>query len=404
MRSQHRVQLDASGTTPETAARDLIQDNSMSDRVDCVVIGAGVVGLAVARELAGAGREVVVLEQNAAIGMETSSRNSEVIHAGLYYPTGSLKARLCVTGKSMLYDYCGRRQVPVRRSGKLIVATEDAQLDRLDQLAHKARQNGVDDIERIDEAELKRREPQLRGVAALWSPSTGIVDSHALMIALQGDLEATDGIVATQSRIRGVHVDDDGISLKVQSGDEQSELIATTVINSAGLDAVALARQCTGVNIEDLPKGFLAKGNYFVYDGKSPFRTLVYPLPVDGGLGVHATLDLGGKLRFGPDVEWVDTVDYSVDESRRDLFAASIRNFWPAIRPENLLPDYAGIRPKLAGPGEPAADFRIEVAAAGRKRQLVHLLGIESPGLTASLSMAIEVRHRVDAATKNTLE
>jgi L-2-hydroxyglutarate oxidase LhgO len=404
MRSQHRVQLDASGTTPETAARDLIQDNSMSDRVDCVVIGAGVVGLAVARELAGAGREVVVLEQNAAIGMETSSRNSEVIHAGLYYATGSLKARLCVTGKSMLYDYCERRQVPVRRSGKLIVATEDAQLDRLDKLAHKARQNGVDDIERIDEAELKRREPRVRGVAALWSPSTGLIDSHALMIALQGDLEAADGIVATQSRIRGVHVDDDGISLKVQSGDEQSELIATTVINSAGLDAVALARQCTGVNIEDLPKGFLAKGNYFVYDGKSPFRTLVYPLPVDGGLGVHATLDLGGKLRFGPDVEWVDTVDYSVDESRRDLFAASIRNFWPAIRPEDLLPDYAGIRPKLAGPGEPAADFRIEVAAAGRKRQLVHLLGIESPGLTASLSMAIEVRHRVDAATKNTLE
>lgn len=376
----------------------------MSDRVDCVVIGAGVVGLAIARELAGAGREVVVLEQNAAIGMETSSRNSEVIHAGLYYATGSLKARLCVTGKSMLYDYCERRQVPVRRSGKLIVATEDAQLDRLDKLAHKARQNGVDDIERIDEAELKRREPRVRGVAALWSPSTGLIDSHALMIALQGDLEAADGIVATQSRIRGVHVNDDGISLKVQSGDEQSELIATTVINSAGLDAVALARQCTGVNIEDLPKGFLAKGNYFVYDGKSPFRTLVYPLPVDGGLGVHATLDLGGKLRFGPDVEWVDTVDYSVDESRRDLFAASIRNFWPAIRPEDLLPDYAGIRPKLAGPGEPAADFRIEVAAAGRKRQLVHLLGIESPGLTASLSMAIEVRHRVDAATKNTLE
>jgi L-2-hydroxyglutarate oxidase LhgO len=403
MRSQHRVQLDASGTTPETAALELIQDNSMSDRVDCVVIGAGVVGLAIARELAGAGREVVVLEQNAAIGMETSSRNSEVIHAGLYYATGSLKARLCVTGKSMLYDYCERRQVPVRRSGKLIVATEDAQLDRLDKLAHKARQNGVDDIERIDEAELKRREPRVRGVAALWSPSTGLIDSHALMIALQGDLEAADGIVATQSRIRGVHVDDDGISLKVQSGDEQSELIATTVINSAGLDAVALARQCTGVNIEDLPKGFLAKGNYFVYDGKSPFRTLVYPLPVDGGLGVHATLDLGGKLRFGPDVEWVDTVDYSVDESRRDLFAASIRNFWPAIRPEDLLPDYAGIRPKLAGPGEPAADFRIDVAAAGRKRQLVHLLGIESPGLTASLSMAIEVRHRVDAATKNAL-
>lgn len=376
----------------------------MSDRVDCVVIGAGVIGLAVGRELAGAGREVIVLERNTAIGMETSARNSEVIHAGLYYPPGSLKARLCVAGKSMLYDYCERRQIPFRRSGKLIVATEAAQLARLDSLAATARQNGVDAIERIDQAELHRREPQLRGVAALSSPSTGIIDSHSLMIALAGDLEAADGIVATQSQVGAIDVADEGIRLQVQSGDDQSELLATTVINSAGLEAAALAHRCTGTDTRNLPKGYFAKGSYFVYDGASPFQTLLYTLPVDGGLGIHATLDLGGKLRFGPDVEWIDRIDYSVDESRRDAFVASIQDFWPTMRPENLLPGYAGIRPKLAGPGEPAADFQIAVAASGNKRQLIHLLGIESPGLTASLALAVELRNRLNTATKGALE
>lgn len=376
----------------------------MSDRVDCVVIGAGVIGLAVGRELAGAGREVIVLERNTAIGMETSARNSEVIHAGLYYPPGSLKARLCVAGKSMLYDYCERRQIPFRRSGKLIVATEAAQQARLDSLAATARQNGVDAIERIDQAELHRREPQLRGVAALSSPSTGIIDSHSLMIALAGDLEAADGIVATQSQVGAIDVADEGIRLQVQSGDDQSELLATTVINSAGLEAAALAHRCTGTDTRNLPKGYFAKGSYFVYDGASPFQTLLYTLPVDGGLGIHATLDLGGKLRFGPDVEWIDRIDYSVDESRRDAFVASIQDFWPTMRPENLLPGYAGIRPKLAGPGEPAADFQIAVAASGNKRQLIHLLGIESPGLTASLALAVELRNRLNTATKGALE
>lgn len=404
MRSQHRVQLDASNTTPETAAPGNTWSSTVSDRVDCVVIGAGVVGLAIGRELANAGREVIVLERNTAIGMETSSRNSEVIHAGIYYPTGSLKARLCVSGKAMLYDYCERSNVAFRRSGKLIVATDEAQLGRLDALATTAGLNGVDDIERIDSAELKRREPQIRGVAALWSPSTGIVDSHAMMIALQGDLEASDGIVATQSQVRSIDVVDDGIHVGVQSGDNQSELIAATVINSSGLDAITLARQCTGTGSEDLPTAYFAKGNYFVYDGSSPLRNLVYPLPVDGGLGVHATLDLGGKLRFGPDVQWIHSIDYSVDESRRDAFVQSIQHFWPAICAEDLLPGYAGIRPKLSGPGDPVADFRIEVAAAGRKRQLIHLLGIESPGLTASLAIAIEVRNLVVAAANDSLE
>lgn len=371
----------------------------MGDQVDCVVIGAGVVGLAVGRALAASGRDVVVLDRNTGIGEETSSRNSEVIHAGLYYPTGSLKARLCVAGKRALYDYCDARQVPHRRCGKLIVATEASQLPRLESLAGQAATNGVDDLEHVDAAELKRREPAIRGVAALWSPSTGIVDSHALMLALQGDIEAAEGIVATQTAVSSIHVADDAIHVSIQSGDDQSELVARTVINSAGLGAIALAAKCTGIDTGGVPAGYLAKGNYFVYGGRSPFRTLVYPLPVDGGLGIHATLDLGGKLRFGPDVEWIDAIDYSVDESRREAFAESIRTYWPDVEADELLPGYAGIRPKLAGPGQPPADFRIDLAESGTSRQLVHLFGIESPGLTAALAIAAEVRDLVAAGS-----
>jgi L-2-hydroxyglutarate oxidase LhgO len=371
----------------------------MSERVDCVVIGAGVVGLAVGRALAASGREVIVVDRNAGIGEETSSRNSEVIHAGVYYPTGSLKARLCVSGKRMLYAYCEARQVPHRRCGKLIVASDAAQSDRLEALSRHAASNGVDDIERIDMSELKRREPEIEGFAALWSPSTGIVDAHALMLALRGDLEAANGIVATRTAVRSIHVADDGVRLAIESDDDESLLVARTVVNSAGLSALDLAASCTGIDTRDVPKGFLAKGNYFIYAGAAPFRTLVYPLPIDGGLGIHATLDLAGKLRFGPDVEWVDAIDYAVDPSRGALFAESIRRYWPSIRVEDVVPGYAGIRPKLAGPGEVPADFRIEVAASGSSRQLVHLFGIESPGLTAALAIADEVGRRTDTAS-----
>jgi L-2-hydroxyglutarate oxidase LhgO len=370
----------------------------MSDRVDCVIIGAGVVGLATGRALAESGREVIVLDRNGRIGEETSSRNSEVIHAGLYYPTGSLKARLCVAGKSMLYDYCEAKRVPHRRCGKLIVATDDAQVPRLGAIEAQAATNGVGDLERIDSAELERREPEVVGVAALWSPSTGIVDSHALMVALQGDIEAADGIVATKTTVRSLHVADDGVRLAIESDGEAGELVARTVVNSAGLEAVRLAALCTGTGAGKVPQGFLAKGSYFIYAGATPFRTLVYPLPVDGGLGVHATLDLGGKVRFGPDVEWIDAIDYSVDATRRDAFAESIRTYWPAVRAEALVPGYSGIRPKLAGPGQPPADFRIDLAATGSSSQLVHLLGIESPGLTSALALAREVRDRIEAA------
>jgi len=370
----------------------------MSERIDCVVIGAGVVGLATARALAEAGRSVVVLERNANIGEEASSRNSEVIHAGIYYPTGSLKARLAVSGKQLLYDYCETRHIPHRRCGKLLVATSGEQIGRLDAIAAQARRNGVDDLLKLSEPAVRAREPQLRAAAALWSPSTGIIDSHALMQALQGDLEACDGIVATLTELESIDVTAGEIRLGIRNEDDTDELVAQTVVNAAGLDAVPLARQVRGIELHDLPQRYLAKGNYFSYDGAVPFRTLVYPLPVAGGLGVHATLDLAGRIRFGPDVEWVDDIDYSVDPARGAAFAESIRHYWPGIDADRLVPGYAGIRPKISGPDQPAADFLIDVAATGPRRQLIHLLGIESPGLTASLAIAREVVARIEAA------
>lgn len=364
----------------------------MSERVDCVVVGAGVIGLAVGREVARSGRDVVVLDRHAGIGEETSSRNSEVIHAGLYYPTGSLKARLCVAGKEALYAYCEARSVPYRRCGKWVVATRDSQLKRLDALATQAEQNGVADIRPVDSMQLRRHEPEVHGVAALWSPSTGIVDSHALMLALAADIEAANGIIATQTNVTGIHVTRKTIRLAIRSDDEDAELTATTVINAAGLNAVALARSCTGITRSTLPVAYRAKGNYFLYNGPTPFCSLIYPLPVEGGLGIHATLDLSGRLRFGPDVEWVDDEDYTVDPTLQPSFAAAIKEYWPRLEPELLAPGYAGIRPKISGPGEPAADFCIDTATVDDQRQLVNLFGFESPGLTAALAIAATVR------------
>ena len=390
MRSLPPPQLDSLRLSSETSAQ-WTAGSDVSERVDCVVIGAGIVGLAVGRALAQAGREVVVLERNGGIGEETSARNSEVIHAGIHYAAGSLKARLCLAGKQQLYEYCKRKEIPHRRCGKLIVAAESSVRARLERIARQAETNGITDLDWLDAKALAAREPALRGTAALWSPSTGIVDAHALTQALAGDIESAGGAIATGTEVLRITVVTDAIELDILTRGNDSVVQAATVINAAGLGAGQLAAGVRGAGSYSPPAVRLAKGNYFLYEGECPFETLVYPLPVDGGLGIHATFDLAGHLRFGPDVEWVDRVDYSVDARRRRSFADAIRGYWPLLDEAQLFPGYSGIRPKLSGPGEPTADFRIDAPATGAGRQLVHLLGIESPGLTSALALADEV-------------
>ncbi len=361
------------------------------DDLDCAVIGGGVVGLAVARALALAGREVMVLEAEGAIGTGTSSRNSEVIHAGIYYPQGSLKATLCVEGKQLLYAYAEARGVPHRRCGKLIVATSAEQVVELEAIRLKAAANGVDDLEQISAAQAVALEPQLRCMAALVSPSTGIVDSHALMLSLLGDLENAGGMLALKSAVTRADLEEGGIVLTAQDG---TRLRCRSVVNAAGLGAPDLARHFGGLATETVPTAHFAKGNYFTLSGRAPFGRLVYPVPEPGGLGVHLTIDLGGQAKFGPDVQWVNSPDdLVVDPARGDAFYAEVRKYWPALPDGALIPGYAGMRPKISGPGDPAADFRIDGPRAHGVRGLVNLFGIESPGLTSSLAIG---RHVVD--------
>lgn len=351
--------------------------------MDCVVIGAGVVGLAVARALALQGREVLVLEAAHAIGTGTSSRNSEVIHAGIYYRTGSLKARLCLTGNPLLYAYCAERGIDHRRCGKLIVATSAAQADQLNAIAEQAAINGVKGLTRLSRSEALALEPELDCVAALQSLTTGIVDSSALMLSLQGDIEAAGGVVVLNCPLALANIDDDAIELIAIDG---TVLRAKTVVNAAGLNAQALARQFNGLAPQHVPASYYAKGNYFTLAGRSPFSRLIYPVPGGGGLGVHATLDLGGQVKFGPDVQWVESPDdLAVDAARGEAFYAEVRKYWPNLKDGALQPSYAGIRPKLHGPGSPSADFIIQGPAVHGVAGLVNLFGIESPGLTASL-------------------
>ena len=357
------------------------------DKVECVVIGAGVVGLAVARALALAGREVVILEAEDAIGTHTSSRNSEVIHAGIYYPKGSLKARACVEGRTRLYEYCETHGVPFRRCGKLIVATSVSQEKELLSIKERAHQNGVTDVVEIPAAQAMRLEPALQCVAALHSPSTGIIDSHALMLAFLGDAEAAGAMLALKSRLERIVLSSRGFELQI----EDTRIAATTVVNSAGLRAPSVARLMEGFPAAKIPPEFYAKGNYYSLAGRPPFSRLVYPVPEPGGLGVHVTLDLAGQARFGPDVEWVESIDYAVDPRRSERFYAAIRRYWPTLPDGALAPGYAGIRPKISGPDEPAADFVIQGPAEHGVPGLVNLFGIESPGLTASLALADDV-------------
>ncbi len=367
----------------------------MRESVDCVVIGAGVVGLAVARALALQGRQVLVLEAADAIGIETSSRNSEVIHAGIYYPQGSLKAQLCVRGKELLYAYCEQRGLPFKRCGKLIVATSDAQRETLAAIRAKALANGVDDLLWLEADEARAMEPALQCVAALYSPSTGIVDSHALMLSLQGDLENAGGLVAFHARVCKAQVTAEGIVVHTADG---VELLARTVVNAAGLHAPGLAQSFDGLAASAVPAAYYAKGSYFTLSARSPFSHLIYPVPEAAGLGVHLTLDMGGQAKFGPDVEWVSGPDdLAVDPRRGDAFYAAVRSYWPQLPDAALAPGYAGIRPKISAPGEPSADFLIQGPREHGVRGLINLFGIESPGLTSCLALGEAVAERVGA-------
>jgi L-2-hydroxyglutarate oxidase LhgO len=365
--------------------------SSLFETVDCVVIGAGVVGLAVARALALAGREVIVVEAAEGIGTETSSRNSEVIHAGIYYPKGSLMAETCVSGRRMLYAYCAEHGVPHRNCGKLIVATNAQEAELLQSIKGRAEANGVEGMRFLTAAEAMTMEPNLQCTAALLSPATGIVDSHSYMLALQGDAEANGAMLAFFSPVERGRVTDGGIEIEV-GGVEPMKLRARLVVNSAGLHAPTLAARITGMPADTIPTAYYAKGNYFTLNGRSPFSRLIYPVPVPGGLGVHITVDLGGQAKFGPDVEWIPSIDYSVDPHRADKFYAAVRKYWPALKDGALQPGYAGIRPKIVPQGAPAQDFTIQGPAQHGVTGLINLFGIESPGLTASLALAEKVR------------
>ena len=365
----------------------------MTHQIQVAVIGAGVVGLACARAFARAGNEVIVIEKNNAFGQETSSRNSEVIHAGIYYPAGSLKAQLCVQGRRQLYSFCREFGVAFNPCGKLIVATSEDQLQNLEKIQARAKANGVDDLVWLSATQAKAMEPQLQCVAALLSPSTGIIDSHGLMLALLGDAERHGANLALNSTVRHIQATSNGLLLTVVCDGHEEQLLAQTVVNAAGHQAIALAGSCLAIPTDKLPTAYLAKGNYFSLSGRSPFSHLIYPVPEPGGLGVHLTLDLDMQARFGPDVEWVETEDYVVNPERADVFYGEIRKYWPNLQDNALKPAYAGIRPKIAPREGPDADFSLQTARQHGVPGLVNLFGIESPGLTASLSIAQAVVH-----------
>ncbi len=358
----------------------------MTEKIDCAVIGAGVVGLAVARALAQRGREVIILEAAEAIGTHTSSRNSEVIHAGIYYPTGSLKAQLCVAGKHALYAFCAEHRVAHRRIGKLLVATGDDQIPALQTYYEQARINGVDDLQWLTSDALHEMEPALACRAGFLSPSTGIVDSHGLMLALLGAAEHAGATLALRSPVIAGKVGQDGITLDV-GGAEPMALHCDTVINSAGLHATRVSRTIAGIPESTIPVTHYAIGHYYTLSGRSPFRRLIYPVARQDWLGVHVTLDLAGRTRFGPDFQWIDRIDYRFDDNRSAAFQEAIRRYYPGLADAALQPGYTGIRPKITGPGEAPADFMIQGPRDHRVNGLVCLYGIESPGLTSSLAI-----------------
>ena len=366
------------------------------EQVDCVVIGAGVVGLAVAREMALQGRETILLERENAFGTISSARNSEVIHAGIYYPKDSLKAKLCVQGNRLLYEYCRDHQVATQPYGKLIVASDEAQIDDLRAILYKAQNNGVPEIKFISGEEAKALEPNLKCSAAILSSTTGIVDSHGYMLSLLGGFEDAGGMVAYQSPLISAKPIGDkaqnGYLLEV-GGADGMQLQTQLLINCAGISAPAVAQKIEGLSKEQIPKAYFAKGNYFSLSGKSPFNHLIYPIPEPGGLGVHLTLDMGGQAKFGPDVEWLDIdqedqIDYTVDPKRGDGFYEAVRRYWPGLKDGSLQPDYSGVRAKIVPPNSPAGDFCFSTPQEHKMQGLYNLYGFESPGLTSSLAIA----------------
>lgn len=368
------------------------------DRVDCVVIGAGVVGLAVSRNLAMQGFETILLERENAFGTVSSARNSEVIHAGIYYSAGSLKAKLCVAGNRLLYEYAKSHQVQFNPCGKLIVASSAPQDLDLEDILQKATNNGVPKMSRLTKEQVLALEPNLNAFSALLSESTGVIDSHGYMLSLLGGFEDAGGMIAYQSPlIKATPIQDgeNGYLLEV-GGEEPFQLETKYLINCAGLSAPAIAAKIEGLQNQYIPKAYFAKGNYFSLSGKSPFSRLIYPVPEPGGLGVHLTLDMGGQAKFGPDVEWLDIdreeqINYTVDKDRGQKFYAAVRQYWPGLQDGALNADYSGVRAKISAPGEPAADFRIDDQQIHGLEGLINLYGFESPGLTSSLAIAQEV-------------
>ena len=366
------------------------------DQIECVIVGAGVVGLSIARELALGGRDVLIIEKEDAFGIHTSSRNSEVIHAGIYYPKDSLKAQLCVQGKKMLYEYCELRSVPHKRVGKLIVATEDFEIDTVKQYIDKAGDNGVNDLLWLSQSEVAELEPEVSSVGAAFSPSTGIIDSHSYMLSLLGDTENAGGVVVYQTSVASIEPQNGGFIVKTE-GLNAHEIKTEILINAAGLYACDVARTIADLDDALIPKPYYAKAHYYSLSGRNPFTHLVYPVARKASLGVHVTVDMGGAARFGPDLDWIEGIDYSFDASRGQLFYDAIRRYWPSVVRDQLQPGYTGIRPKISGPNEPAADFLIQSHQDHQMKGLINLFGIESPGLTSSLAIAELVAQLIDS-------
>ncbi len=362
----------------------------MTEHIQCVVIGAGVVGLACARALADQGMDLVILEAEDAIGTQTSARNSEVIHAGIYYKTGSQKARLCKPGRDMLYDYCANYGIEHKKIGKLIVATNDTQIEKLDEILQKGLANGVTDLTLVTKHDVAQLEAEVECVAALWSPSTGIVDSHSLMLSFLGDAEKKGAFLSIKSPVEGGRIENKGFSLDI-GGSSPMKIKCDYVVNAAGFSAQTIAQRIDGIPPDTIPEQHLARGSYFILSGKSPFRHLVYPVPSSSGLGVHVTIDLSGRAKFGPDVEWIDKVDYTVNLSSREKFYREIKKYWPSISKALLQPGYAGIRPRTYPSDGPPTDFIIQGHEIHNIKGMVNLYGIESPGLTSSLAIADKV-------------